>query len=787
MRALNRKLLRDLWRMKGQALAIALVIGSGVATAVMSISTHHSLRHTQEVFYRDYRFADVFASLKRAPESLSARIREIPGVLQLETRVSAAARLEVDNYADPVTARIVSLPGGHAPNLNRLFLRSGRLPDPMHENEAVFTETFALAHKLREGDEVTAVINGRRRRLVVCGVALSPEFIYPLPPGALIPDFQGYAILWMARKPLARAYGMDGAFNDLAISVAPGANGRDVVARLDALTRTYGGQGGYERKDQMSHRYLSEEFKQLEQMAGLFPAIFLSVAAFLLNVVVTRLVATQREQIAILKAFGYRNSDLALHYLEFVLLIVAAGSAIGVAAGVWLGRGLSAMYLDFYKFPFLLYELKPETVVLAVGVSAAAAIAGTLVALIRVARLAPAEAMQPAPPGRYHRGLLEVIAFGRRLGQPTRMIIRNLERRPVKALLTITGASFAVAILVSGMFFKDAVDLMIEVQFKLAQRYDVTVLFTEPASRRAVYSLAALEGVNHIEPFRSVPARLRFGHRSYMTSVDGHPPGTQLRRLLNERFEPVSLPPEGIVLTDALAELLHVRPGEMLTVEVLEGSRPVRQVPVAGTMKEYVGVFGYMDLDALNRLMREGPVISGAWIGTDEQGELPLFARLREMPRVAGATMQAKALANFQDTMAKQMLTFAFFNTILASVIAFGVVYNSARIALSERARELASLRVLGFTRGEVSYILIGEMALLTFAALPLGLLVGRGIAAFAIRNVQTDLFRVPLVINPSTDAFAVLVVLVSAIISVSVIKRDLDRLDLVEVLKTKE
>jgi len=787
MRAINRKLFRDLWRMKGQVLAIVMVIASGVATAIMSISTHDSLRLTQSTFYRDYRFADVFASLKRAPESLAARIAEIPGVRQVETRVAASARLEVDNYPDPVTALIVSLPDHGPPVLNRLFLRTGRLPDATRENETVITESFANAHKLKPGDSLTAVINGRRRRLVITGIALSPEFIYPLQPGALIPDFQGYGILWMARKPLSVAYGMDGAFNSLAASIAPTANPQDVVDRLDDLTRRYGGQGAYARKDQLSHRYLSEEFKQLEQMAFLFPAIFLGVAGFLLNVVITRLIATQREQVAILKAFGYRNLDLAIHYLEFVLLIVAAGSALGVAGGMWLGGHLSEMYLDFYKFPFLIYELRPEAIALSVGISVGAAVAGTLVSLIRAARLAPAEAMQPASPGCYHRGLLEIVPGMRRLGQPTRMIIRNLERRPVKALLTVTGISFAAAILVSGMFFKDAVDLMIDVQFRLAQRYDLTVNFIEPTSRSAAYSLLSLEGVQHLEPFRSVPVRLRSGHRSYQTSLDGHPPGAQLRHLLDERFAPVTLPPEGVMLTDKLAEILDIRPGERLTVEVLEGARPIREVPVAGTINEYVGVFGYMELSALNRLMREGDVISGAWMSTDPRTLESLFAKLKQMPRVAGATMQAKALANFQETMARQMLTFAFFNTLLASVIAFGVVFNSARIALSERARELASLRVLGFTRGEVGYILIGEMALLTFAALPLGLLIGHGLAAFAIRNVQTDLFRVPLIIHTSTNAFAVAVVLASAIFSVWLIKRDLDRLDLVEVLKTKE
>ena len=787
IRAIDRKLFRDLWRMKGQALAIAMVIASGVATYIMSVSTHHSLRLTQEIFYRDYRFAGVFCSLKRAPESLTARIRAIPGVVQAETRVSAAARLELDTYPDPVTARIVSLPDSGEPILNALYLRSGRMPDPLRENETLVSESFATAHSLRSGDQIAAVINGRRRRLVISGIALSPEFIYPLAPGSLVPDFKGYAILWMTRKPLASAYGMDGAFNDAVLTILPGVNPQDIVNRLDDLLRRYGGLGAYSRKDQLSHRYLSEEFKQLAQMATLFPVIFLGVAAFLLNVVITRLITTQREQIAILKAFGYGHMSLAVHYLEFVLIIVAAGSAIGVAAGIWLGRGLSSMYLDFYKFPFLIYELEPAVAFTAAGISATAAVAGTLISLIRVARLAPAQAMQPASPGRYHRGLLEIVELGRLLSQPTRMILRNLERRPFKAMLTVVGTSFAVAILVSGMFFTDSIDRMIDVQFTLAQREDMTVNFTEPSSRRTLYSLSALPGVEYAEPFRSVPARLRFGNRSYLTSVDGYPPGSRLRNLLDERFQPVEPPPEGVLLTDQLATILGVRPGQMLTVEALEGERPIRRTPVVGTIKEYIGVFAYMEIGALNRLMREGDLISGAWMSTNARMESVLYRELKEMPRIASTVIQAKALESFNETMARQVLTFAFFNTLLACTIAFGVIYNSARIALSERSRELASLRVLGFTRGEVAYILIGEMALLTFAALPIGMAIGRAISAFVIKNLQTDLFRIPLVINPRTYAYAALVVLLSALVSVWLMKRDLDRLDLVEVLKTKE
>jgi putative ABC transport system permease protein len=787
MRALRHKLLRDLWGMRGQALAIALVMASGVATYIMSSSTLDSLRLTRATFYRDYRFADVFASLKRAPESLASRISAIPGVERVETRVVADVRLEIEGFTDPVTGKLVSVPEGRQPPMNRLYLRKGRLVEPGREDEVVLNEAFAEAHGLNPGDSIRAVINGKRKKLSVVGVALSPEFIYQLSPGAVFPDFKRYGIMWMGRKPLASAYDMEGAFNDVVLALSAGARPDDVIDRLDSLLDRYGGLGAYGRQYQTSHRYLSEEFRQLGQMAAIFPAIFLGVAAFLLNIVVSRLISTQREQIAVLKAFGYSNRTVGLHYASMILAVAAAGMAGGIAAGIWLGKGLSGLYMVYYRFPYLKYELRVPVAVTACLISAAAALAGTAFAVRRAALANPAQAMRPEPPARYRESLVERAGLRGLLSEPGRMIARHLERSPVKTLLSIVGISLACAIMMVGSLFRDAVNFMADVHFDLIQREDLTVTFVEPASRKALHELQSLRGVELAEPFRSVPARLRFEHRTYRTSLQGFEEGGTLHRLLDRSLSPFEPPARGILLTDHLGKLLGISPGQYLTVEVLEGSRPVREVPVAGFVKEYVGVSGYMRLGQLNRLMREGDEISGAYLATDSRYQPEIYARLQEMPRVAGTVVRESAIENFYETMNRQVLIFAFFNTLLAATIAFGVVYNSARIALSERGRELASLRVLGFTRGEISYILLGELGLLTLVAIPLGFVIGRWLCVLMISRMQTDLFRVPLVLEPRTYAFAAAVVLVSAAVSALIVRSALDRLDLVAVLKTKE
>lgn len=787
MKAIDRKLWRELWAMRMQALAIALVIVSGVAIFIMSLSTLASLYQTREAYYRSQHFAEVFADLKRAPLGLAERIAAIPGVDKVAPRVVAYVNLEVAGFADPVSAHLVSLQGEGAGLLNRVYLRTGRLPEAGRDDEVLLSREFAAAHGLAPGDKLSATINGRRKRLTIVGLALSPEYIYQIAPGAMFPDYARYGVLWMARKPLATAYDMDGAFNNVSLTLQRGANVDDVVDRLDALLAAYGGAGAVGREDQPSHRFLSEELKQQETVATVFPVIFFGVAAFLLNVVISRLISLEREQIASLKAFGYSNLAVGLHYAKLVLMIVSLGVVGGIGVGILLGRGMSSIYMDFYSFPFMIYVLEPWMVAAAALISMGVALLGTLHAVRKAATLPPAQGMRPELPAAYRATLIERLGLQRWFSQPTRMVLRHIERRPLKSLLTSLGIAMACGIIMLSGFQQGAIDYMVKVQYGMSQHADLTAIFTEPSSARSLYSLRGLEGVRHAEGFRAVPVRLRFEHRSYRTNLQGVEPDGSLMRLLDGELRPIPLPEHGVVLTDYLAELLHVAPGESLSVEVLEGERRSVQLPVVGVAREYLGVNAYMQRRALNRLLDEADAISGAYLATDPALRQGVYAELKEMPRVAGVVEQASAIQSFYDTMAEVVLFYSFISTLLGASIAFGVVYNSMRITLSERNRELASLRVLGFERGEVAYILLGELTLLTLAAIPLGLLIGYGLCAFLAFQFDTDLYRIPLVLEHHVYAFAALVVILSATVSGLMIWRNLGRLDMVAVLKSKE
>jgi putative ABC transport system permease protein len=788
MAAIDRKLWRDLWEMRGQILAICVVMACGVATVVMSLSTLQSLRGTLDAYYDRYRFGEIFCHLKRAPLSLASRIAEIPGVAQVQTRVVESVTIDVVGLTEPAIGRLISIPERRTYTLNDLYLRSGRYIEPGRTGEVLVSEGFAGAHRLHPGDSVTAVINGRLQRLRIVGIALSPEYIYSIRPGELLPDDQRFGVFWMGETDLAAAFDMRGAFNDVSLTLMPDAIEAEVVQRLDRLTAPYGGLGAYGRQDQSSHKFIANELKELRGMALVIPSIFLSVAAFLLNIVLSRLVATQREQIGALKAFGYTRFEIGRHYVQMVLVIAAIGAGLGVAAGAWLGRDVTELYTRFFHFPVFTFRLGGPIVLLALTVSGVAAILGAIGAVRRAVSLPPAEAMRPEPPASFRPTAIERVMSQRTLSTGMRMIVRQLGRRPGKSVLSCFGIALSVAVLILGSFIKDAVDYVLDSQFYLAQRQDLSVTFIEPSSASALDDVRQLPGVQICEPFRSLPVRIRAGHRSRRIGLLGVPRDGQLFRLLSVDRKETPIPSEGVVLSAKLAETLDLRVGDAVTLEVLEAERPVREVIVSALIQDFEGTAAYADIAAVNRLMQESSVLNGAFVTVDSDREDKLYQTLKKSARVAGVNRKGAALETFQRTVAENLLRMRLFNIIFASAIAFGVVYNSARISLSERRRELATLRVIGFTRAEVSMLLLGELAVLTITAIPLGFALGYGMAAMVIELAyDTELFRIPLVVNRSTYGFAATVTLIAAATSALIVRRLVDRLDLVSVLKSKE
>ncbi len=787
MKALDRKLVRDLWAMKTQVMSIALVIACGIGAFIGSFSTHESLVRSRQHYYDSARFAQVFASAKRVPASLVERIRAIPGVTEVETRVVRDAQLSIEGVEPPMIARLIGFDFLHPPGMNRLTLKSGRWPAAGAKGEVVVNRRFYEARKLALGARLSVLLNGKLERLTVVGTVLSPEFIYATRGGGM-PDDEWFAALWIDADTLAAAFDMQGAFNSALLRTSRGASLQRVIASLDALLEPYGGVGAVQREDQISDKIVSQEISQQRIWGIVLPAVFLLVAAFILNVVLHRQVYAQRSEIAALKALGYDDRIIAWHYLKFASAIVLLGVAVGFALGAWLGDAMTGLYTDFFQFPQFEYVLPPWVALEGAAVALAAAFGGALAAIRGVVRLRAAEAMRPAVPAHFRPLLVERLGYAALFSPAQRMILRNLERKPVRAAITVLGIAGSVAILLAGTFWTDAVEYFMDVQFNKVQRADVSLGFPEAVPDSVRWDLERLPGVKAAEVTRVIPVRLRAGHRSYRTAITGLSDDARLQRILDSELREVKPVPGGVLLTTRLATRLGVRPGDTLTAELLEGKRIKAELRVAGTVREMAGMNAYMRIGELHRLAREGNVVSGAGLLVDRAQEPALLARLKQVPAAALVIVNRTLIDTFRATSGRNIIFFTTVLTIFAAIIAIGVVYNNARIQLAERAWELASLRVLGFTRGEVSVLLLGELALEIALAIPLGFLAGYGLCAFMISlMMREEVIEFPLVILPATYLYAGAAVAAAGLASALIVRNRIDNLDLVGVLKTRE
>ncbi|NQW02262.1 MAG: ABC transporter permease [Rhodospirillales bacterium] len=784
---LGRKLLRDLWRLKMQVLAIALVIASGVALLIMALTSGEALRETTNAYYERYGFADVFASVKRAPERLMEKISRIPGVKRAESRIVHIVTVDISHFAEPATARVVSLPSSGVASLNNIALRKGRRPKRERVDEAVIGERFAVAHQLEIGDRILVLLNGRQRPVFIVGVALAPEFIYVIAPGGIMPDDQRFGVIWMNRDALAGAFDMEEAFNDVSISLTRGTDAEPVIDKLDALLERYGTVGAFARDRQISNRFVQNEIDQAATMAVVLPAIFMAVAAFLTNMIMTRLIATEREEIGLFKAFGYSNASIAWHYVKMVLAIAVLGIAAGFGLGSWLGQFMLQMYGENFQFPFLIYRPSPQSFAIAALVSVAATLLGSMTAVRAAVILPPAEAMRPPAPPTYHRSWFSKTKMANAVDAPTRMIFRRLARWPVSAALSMFGIALSLSVLLLALQWDDAINEMVDDFFFRSHHQDATISLFAAAPARVLHDISALPGVMSVEGQRIVAARIGHAHVVRRQAIVGVTGEATLVPVHDVSRGAIAIPREGVVISSTLADVLGVSYGDAVKLEILEGRRPTGEIRVVDIIETYIDTPIYMHLDALSRVMRESRQMNTVHVRIDATRRHLFLAALKETPRLSAVSFRKAGVQMFRDTVEKNIMVFIGFYTIFSCLLAFGVIYNTLRIALSERGRELATLRVLGFSRAEVSYILLGESGVLVLVALPVGIICGILLSGYIAEQFSTELFRVPLLIKDATAGIAAIGVVLTVSLCALIVRRRLDQLDLIEVLKTRE
>jgi len=785
--ALDKKLVRDLGRMKMQAIAIGLVIAVGVVVLVMMDGLFNSLNQTKTAYYERYRLAEVYAPAVRAPNYLLENLAKIPGVDSVVGRVRGSGLINLPQQDVPVSANILSLPDHGVARLNDILLSEGKPLERGREDQAILLRSFAKAHNISPGDTISTTINGSKRNVQITGLAQSPEFLISMAPGELAPDDSRFAVLWMSETSLGAAFDLKGAFSEALFSLTRDANLEEVLDRVDLVLEKYGGTGSYGLEDQPSNRFLSEEIKGLATQSKVLPPIFLAIAAFLLNIVISRMVQSEREQIGLLKAFGYTSLEVSVHYFKFVLAIAVGGALFGSLLGVMAGRGYADLFQQYYKFPFLVFRVDPQAFVVGILVSVLTASAGALFVLRKVFALTPAVAMRPPAPADYSTAGTFLRAIKRIFDQPSRMVLRRIARNPGRAFGAALGVGAGMGLSAASIGLLITFTNVVDQTFDYVDRSDMTVVFATPRASTALNDLKSLEGVSHAEPYRIVPVIMRNGLLSHKGALTGLIANPLQYRAVDKNLKPITLRKDGIIIATSLANKLDISPGQIMTIEVQNGERPVLKMPIVGIAETLSGAPAYLHIDALNRALKQPNQVSGAYLQIDIKYQTPLYEALKAMPLIAGASLKSKSREAFEALMDQSAGSMRYVMSFIAAIITFGIVYNSARIAFAERSRDLASLRVIGFTKGETAFVLLGELAIMVLLAVPIGIAFGIGLNVAIVEGFSTDLYQIPYEIEPEAFGTAGVAVLVSSLFSGWMVKRNIDGLDLVSALKTRE
>ncbi|MEM1434177.1 MAG: FtsX-like permease family protein [Pseudomonadota bacterium] len=787
MSPLDRKLARDLWNARGQGLSISLVVACGVTLLVMMSGLVSSLDATRAAYYDRYRLADVFAPVKRAPRALLDELEALPGVTTAVGRVSGGALIDLPEQSAPIRAQAVSLPDFGRAALNEIHLTRGRRPNAARPQEIVLLAGFAAAHAISPGAELAATMQGVQQQFVVVGLAEAPEFLTTLAPGEMAPDDARFAVLWLSETALEAAFDMEGAFNEALLKLDPGIATAAVIDGADRILERSGSLGAYGLEDHLSDRFVTEEIKGLRASTNIVPPVFVAVAAFLLYIVMARMIQNEREQIGLLKSFGYSDLEVGWHYTKFVLVIASVGTLLGCGFGFLAGRAMANLYQQYFKFPFLVFQIPPAVLGIGLCSSLLAAAAGGLLVVRRVFALSPAVAMRPPAPPSYTKSGRWLKSLLKAFDQPSRMVLRQLLRQPGRTALAITGIAVGMALSVAMLAIMTSFQESIDQSFTMMDRSDMSVVFVEPRDLTVVHELRRLRGVLEAEPVRAVPVIFRNGTLSYRGSINGYRAEPALQRALDEDLDPIFIRGEGLLLSKPLAARLEVSAGDTVQVDVREGRRPTLELPVLAVTKSLVGAPAYYEIGALNRALKEDRRTSAVYLTIDTQESDQLYEAIKNMPTVAGVTLKQDARESLERMMNEGAGGVRYVMAFIAGLITFGIVYNSARIAFAERSRDLSSLRVFGFTSGETAYVLLGELIVLSLLALPLGMLLGHYFAIAVAEGFSTDLYQIPAEVPVTAHAGATLAVLLATFCSAALVKRDLDRLDFVQALKSRD
>jgi putative ABC transport system permease protein len=756
------------------------------------LSAYHNLNQAKERYYRQCRMADFWIELKKVPESELDAVAKLPGVTEIRSRIQFLATVDLENVEQPINGLVLSLPARRQPLINGIVLRQGGYFTDRRENEVIVNDSFARQHGLYPGRPIHLLLNNRRQELFIVGTAISSEFTYLLGPGALIPDPEHFGVFYVKRQFAEEVFDFEGAANQVMGRLAPDAHQAvdQVLRRAETLLDAYGVFTTTPLRLQASNQFLTSEIGGLRAFATVIPTIFLAVAALVLNVLMTRLARQQRTVVGTLKALGYSDAQVFVHFLKFGISVGVVGGLVGSVLGYALSAGMTEVYQQYFEFPDLGSGFHGYTHAVGMSVSLACALLGSLYGARSMLRLQPAEAMRPEPPRRGGAIWLERFrTVWNQLSSSWRMALRSVFRNRIRTLAAVFAATMGAGLLVTGFMMIEAQHFLLDFQYHRVTRSDIDLAFHDQRGDDAWDEVRRLPGVDHAEPVLEVACTFVHGPYRRKGGVTGLLPDARLTVPRNPAGQPIGLPGTGLVVTRRLAEILHASPGDTITLIPSIGERRPVEVRIAKVADSYIGLAAYADIRYLSRLMDEPLAMSGAQLITsgDPKAMSELYRELKQTPGVQSINARRDIVDNLTETLLQNQFVFIGTLVVFSGVIFFGSILNASLVNLAERQREVATFRALGYGPWQIGGIFLRESLITSLAGTLLGLPTGYLLTEVTALSYDSDLIRLPVISAPWVWIDTLALAMLFTLLAHALVQRSIYRMDYLDALKVKE
>jgi len=789
---LNRKLGRELQDAWLRLLAIMGIIAVGVACFVTLGSSYRNLTEAKQRYYRQCRMADFWIDLKKAPLAELDAVGQLPGMAAMRPRIQFYATVDLKDVVRPLNGMVLSLPDRREPVINDIVLRRGSYFTDRRENEVILNDAFARQHGLEPGMWIRLVLNNRRQELFVVGTAISSEFVYLVAPGSIVPDPEHYGIFYLKNSYAEDVFDFDGAANQVVGRFAPGSvqPPREVLRRAEQVLAPYGVFTTTLLENQGSNKYLTQEIQGLGSFGVVLPIIFLAVAALVLNVLLSRLAEQERTVVGTLKALGYSDRQLFLHFLKFGLTVGLLGGLVGCGLGYLLAGLMTMAYRWFFEFPELHNRFHLSLHAIGLGISLACAVVGSLRGTRAVLRLEPAQAMRPKPPKQGGAVWLERLPWlWQRLTTGWRIVLRDVVRNRVRTAAGVFAAMMGAGVMVCGFMLSEATFYLVDFQFKWLLKSDIDLAFKDEKNEDALLEAARLPGVDRAEPTLHVGCDFYNGAHTHKGGVIGLAPDARLTVPRDRQARPVRVPSAGLAMTRTLADMLHVQRGDWITIQPIKGLRRRLDVQVVEIADSYLGTTVYADIRWLSRLIGEELALTGVQLAVDKDPRHldALYRELKQLPALEAVNSRADMIQSLEETIIQNMWVSIGMFILFAGVVFFGSILNASLVSLAERQREVATLRVLGYGPWMIGSLLLRESMIVTLLGTALGMPFGYLLSVLIAYTYESEMFRFPVVSSPGTWFWTLVLAVVYSLAAHGFVQRAVHRMDWLEALKAKE